>query len=218
MKKAFNFVMCMWAIITIASCNSKSKSEDEDSDIHIVNIHTDSTLYGICGPNSTKDTFFFITESEDTLKLVLKEETSLKGSLIEGNRLAVVLQESQKDVAVSVINISQLLGEWVEPNPIEEGALEGVQLLEGGAATSINSRSTFYKSWNIYNGKLVLVSTGSDFASSEEMVDTFSITLLTQDSLRLKGIEYQFFFGKNKGEKKQRFNEEYMDSMTAVDL
>lgn len=217
MKKAFNFVICMWVVTIVAGCHSKSKSDDEDG-IHIVDINADSTMYGLCGPNSTKDTLFFITENEDTLKLVFKEETSLKGTLVEGNRLAVVLEESQKNVAVSVINISQLMGEWVEPNPIEEGALEGMQLLEGGAATSINSRSTFYKSWNIYNGKLVLTSTGSDFASSEEMVDTFSITLLTQDSLRLKGLEYQFFFGRNKGEKKQHFNEEYMDSMTAVDL
>mgnify|MGYP003109891911 CR=1 FL=1 len=49
-----------------------------------------------------------------------------------------------------------LVGDWVESNPIDEREVQGIKLLEGGNAKSINMATLIYLKWWVHDGHLFL--------------------------------------------------------------
>src|SRR5574344_125428 len=71
-------------------------------------------------------------------------------------------------------------------------SVQGFKLQEGGIASSINMSTLTYKTWKMFNGKLLLTSVSEGSGSPEEGTDTFSIKTLGPDSLVVSNSETTF--------------------------
>lgn len=79
-----------------------------------------------------------------------------------------------------------LIGDWVEPNPIDADELQGIELLKNGKAKSINMETMKYTKWYITEGKLALVakSIGVHTSSIDTMI--YTVARLNDKELILK--------------------------------
>jgi len=188
----------------VSSCGNKNKGANFENDtIDIGDLpNTDKTLYGvIVGDGTSMNELQVLTDSGDTLNISItyaKDNGLQLGGLDAGERVAVMVKEEEgQKIATEVVNINSLLGIWLMPNPMDGSDFVGMVLKEGGIAESVNQSSLFYKSWKIFNGKLVLVADhegGGDF----EEVDTFRIKALGPDSLVIQGEEDLFEYKRSK--------------------
>ena len=82
------------------------------------------------------------------------------------------------------INYNDVLpGSWVEPNPINKNEVQGIEILKGGEAKSINMATLLYKNWWVENDKLFLVA--ESIGNHTSSVDTTSYTISNIDSTSL---------------------------------
>ena len=200
------FAWCaMAAMTTFAACTGgggKAEQQNYDDEDATPGIDVqDKTVYGICGSGTSMNTLMLITDNNDTLELSTaecKEQGRLFGGLSLGDKLAVMTEKRDgEDVATLVINMSTMLGKWVEPSPLDGNTMTGIELREGGIAVSINQDLRVYKSWRIFNGRLVLLSYGDDTIDGGlEEVDTFDIQNLGSDSLVVFNGEDGFIFSR----------------------
>lgn len=88
-------------------------------------------------------------------------------------------------------NSGSVIGSWVEPVPGLEGQVQGVNLEEGGVASSVNMATLVYENWK-QEGKLLILS-GKSIGNGQTILftDTMEIKKLTADSLILdnKGVD-----------------------------
>lgn len=77
-------------------------------------------------------------------------------------------------------------GKWVEPIPGMESQVQGINLEEGGKASSINMATLQYENWS-KNGDMLILS-GKSIGNHETISfsDTLIIEKLTKDELTLK--------------------------------
>ena len=102
------------------------------------------------------NTLQMITDSGDTLKLNISRANEMGkvfGGLQTSDRLAVVPDSSCR-MALQVINLNTLMGDWVMPDPIDGSAEVGIRIKEGGIAESIDQSVIVYRTWKIFNGDL----------------------------------------------------------------
>ena len=187
--------------LTMASCGNKSQQATSDTDsVQTTAQVKDNTLYGICGEGTAMNTLQLITDNNDTLDIFItdaKDNGTVLGGLQCGDRLAVMAKkDGDMYNAQEVINLNTLLGNWMMPNPIDGSDYVGIRLKEGGIAESINQSSTFYKTWKIFNGKLILTAQ-RDGGGDEEELYSFNIVKLGSDSLCIKGSEDKFEFSRS---------------------
>ena len=187
------------ALLAMTACKKEGASSSENS-FQIVGMESDSTKYGI-SERVQRDSLLWIQNyseqgingNTDTTWVSLVGAQRL-GSLEQGHKIALLFAEGSKNKARIVIDMTELAGRWVEPDAVDEGMMHGIELQDGGAASSINSRADYYTQWRIYNGKL-LMTNSIDGRTSEEMPkDTFQITYLSQDSLRLTSTMNKYYF------------------------
>lgn len=178
--------LCSMGIAALTACGSKSNGygNDEGSNIHMIEVESDSTQYGIY-LRGNQDSIEWISEEGDTAWLI-SSYAQIFGELENGDRLAVLMNDGKANELRNVIDITQLLGRWVEPDAVEEGMMQGIELQEGGAANSINSRANHYVSWRIYNGKLLLVNTMDGMIDQDIPEDTFHIEELSKKTLKVR--------------------------------
>jgi hypothetical protein len=108
-----------------------------------------------------------------------------------------VLPNKTKTEAVIVINQNTLLGDWVMPNPIDGSSYMGVSIQKGGTAESIDQSELIYKSWRLFNGKLIFMVSLEDGIGSDE-AHVFSIVKLNRDSLIISGDDEIQEYGRQK--------------------
>ena len=179
------------AALALMGCK-KGVSGNSENSIQIVNVESDSTKYGIA-VKMQDDSLQWIIEDGDTAWICIKK-TQVLGSLSSEHRIAVLFKQGSKTDAKSVIDMTQLMGRWVEPDAVDEGMMQGMELQEGGAAASINSRANHYVSWRIYNGKLLLVNSLDGIVDHDAPEDTFYITQLSADSMRVTTTFSKHFY------------------------
>jgi hypothetical protein len=190
MKYLNSFFIALLISLLFVSCgNKKVNSYSDNTDTVAVDSQQirDKTVYGICGESTAMNTLQLITDNGDTLMLSTidaNDDNMILGGLSCNDKLAVLLN-ADKTSATQVINLTTLLGYWVEPNPIDGSNVQGVALKEGGIATSINMSTLIYKTWRMFNGKLLLTSTSEGSSNTEEGIDTFKIKSLGADSLTI---------------------------------
>jgi len=201
MKKVIFMAAALGLLIT-TGCNNKKKAPMEVIEVNDLS-NTDKTTYGVVvGGGTSMNELQMVTDSGDTLNVSLipaKDAGKNFGGLGSGDRVAVMVVDGEDGMkaAEEVININSLLGIWTMPNPLDGSDYVGVVLKEGGVAESINQSTLFYKSWKIFNGRLVLTGDregGGDF----EEIDTFDIKTLGADSLILQNGEDLFEYGRSK--------------------
>lgn len=174
-------LLCI-AILTLVACKQGGQSSNENTML-IVGQETDSTTYGIL-VSMHGDSLKMVSESGDTM-WICHNCAKKFGTPEAGHRLAVLFEQGSVVNAKNIIDITLLMGRWVEPDAVDEGMVQGIELQEGGAASSINSRSDHYVSWRIYNGKLLMRNSMEGYVDNDVPEDTLIITFLSTDSLRI---------------------------------
>lgn len=188
--KKFLFAIAAFTAITAAmtSCNGRQPANNNGGDDwRVNNILKDTTIYGFCGDGSAMNTLQIITDAGDTISInveAARTSNNVLGGYAVGDEMAV-LANADSTEALLVINKSMLNGDWVMPNPLDGSSENGLRILRGGAAESIDQSSIVYKSWRIFNGKLQIVATREDGIDMEEYL-RFDILKLTPDSLVIR--------------------------------
>ncbi len=203
MKHLNIYYLALALSLTMVGCGNKSQQSSTDADsVQNTSVQVkDNTIYGICAEGTAMNTLQLITDNNDTLEISIvdaKDKGMVLGGLQCGDRLAVMAKKGSYTYdAQEVINLNSLLGNWLMPNPIDGSDFVGLRLKDGGIAESINQSSTFYKTWRIYNGKLVLTSQ-RDGGGDDEETDTFRIEKLGPDSLCIKSPEDKFEYSRSR--------------------
>jgi hypothetical protein len=85
---------------------------------------------------------------------------------------------------------NQLLGSWVQTNPINDKEVQGFTLKNDGTAESINMATLLYKKWWTEEGKLVLITESIGNGSSSIDTTRYEIITNTNSILELKNGDY----------------------------
>ena len=215
MRKTGIMLLVAIAVLTISSCGNSTQKVPFDSG-DSVNQMVDSTLYGICGEATSMNVLQLIIDTGDTLMMDIsyaKEKGQVFGGLQAGDRMAV-LPNDDKTAAVTVINQTALLGDWVMPNPLDGSDEVGIRIKEGGVAESIEQSSIIYRTWRLVKGHLEIVLV-RDGANDMEEVYTYDLQKLTTDSLVYKDSEETYEYGRQKP--KETYGDEVKLEDTSLD-
>jgi len=160
MKKGVLLGVFMAGVLLFGSCggNNNQQYADDDDSTAVDNLTSrDRTVYGIC-----------------------------TGGLAPSDRLAVV-PDSAGHVALQVINLNALMGDWVMPDPIDGSAEVGIRIKEGGIAESIEQSVIIYRTWKIVNGELeiLLVREGG---GDEQETNRYELLMLGPDTLAYRTL------------------------------
>lgn len=189
--------------LIMAACGEKKQSdnsstmEDNQWAERAELQRRDSTIYGVCGEKSTEHTLQLISDNGDTLSLSLldaEENHKVFGDHTFGDRMAVLTNEA-KNKATWMINLNELMGDWVTPNPLDGSSVMGFSIRDGGILEGINQGVVIYKTWRVVNGKLELNSIregGGDF----EEIELYTLLYLSADSLSYRNSEQVFEYNR----------------------
>lgn len=205
MKNVFCFLTILIFAWMFASCggkksgdNTEESSESDSSWTDLAEqLRRDSTIYGVCADGTSMHTLEMISDNGDTLTLSLieaQEANKVFGSMEIGDRLAL-LADAKRSRATWVVNLNELMGDWVMPNPLDGSSVMGVGIRDGGIAEGINQGVVVYKTWRLVNGMLELNSIregGGDFEENE----LFTILYLSADSLAYRNSEEVFEYNR----------------------
>ena len=89
-----------------------------------------------------------------------------------------------------------VIGNWVEKNPINETEVQGIEIIKGGAAKSINMATLVYKNWWVKNDSLFLVE--ESIGNRTSSVDTFGYKINNVDDKQLILADKNFIKTYNK--------------------
>jgi hypothetical protein len=99
-------------------------------------------------------------------------------------------QENQKETTVApketISNEELLVGSWGEPNPINEKEVQGIEIIKGGNAKSINMATLVYSKWWTKNNQLFLVEESIGNGTSGIDTTGYEIIKVDKDSLIMK--------------------------------
>lgn len=204
--KCFNFFPIVMILLVIVACSNKPKAQSE-TEVEQVVIPSDKIVEGtILAEGTSMNNLILLTASGDTLSFSTVEcrDAGLLIGNIEGGAIAQVAytevadEENTIPTAKSVVVISDLIGSWVEPSPIEQHSYQGIKIEENGVASSINMSTLTYTGWSINKGRLVLNSESEGSGDPIECADTFNITKINKDSLVLVNPDLTLRYGKLK--------------------
>lgn len=109
-------------------------------------------------------------------------------------------EKNQKEATVvrteKISNEELLVGHWVERNPINEKEVQGIEIIKGGNAKSINMQTLVYSKWWAKNNQLLLVVESIGNHSSNIDTVAFDIIKIDNDSLILKKGNYTLKYKK----------------------
>ena len=86
----------------------------------------------------------------------------------------------------TIDNEALLVGQWVEPNPINQNEVQGIEILKGGNAKSINMATLLYSKWWTKNNQLFLVEESIGNHTSSMDTAAYEIIKIDADSLIMK--------------------------------
>ena len=182
MKKLFYITFVFVVAMLFVACNRKSGSSKTEANDSLENVaELDTTVYGVCGENTSMHHIELITDLGDTLQYTVMDDgpdaATILGGLLSGDRLAVIGYEADGErVARRVVNLTTLLGKWTSLD-------KNFEILEGGLVkNNVKAETNPWTAWKICNGKLLLNK------------DTFMINNLGADSLYLENKEGIFVY------------------------
>ena len=193
MKKSVFLGVFVAGVVLFGSCGGNKQQQYVEEDDNSTSMEDkevrDHTIYGICAAGTAMNTLQMITDSGDTLKLNISranETGKVFGGLQPSDRLAVVPDSSGR-MALQVINLNTLMGDWVMPDPIDGSAEVGIRIKEGGIAESIDQSVIVYRTWKIINGDLEiqLVREGG---GDEQEDNLYELLILGPDTLAYRTL------------------------------
>lgn len=209
-KTVLTFIAVM---AVLASCIDKGKRVPFE-EVNIGKVERDTMIYGFCINGSNRNTLQLVTDAGDTLSLGVvqaRQDSLVVGDFAPGDEVAVTVNADTTE-ATMVVNKTALHGNWIMPNPIDGSSDMGVSILKGGMAESIDQSEIIYKSWRLFNGKLIFVISREDGIGNEE-TQMFTIKKLTRDSLIVTDEEETQEYGRLRPQKEDVLDIELDDGM-----
>lgn len=185
MRKIFYLLTPIAVLIIIAAgCQNKPQTQMPADSISEEPAAPDSTVYGVCGENTSMHSLELITDAGDTLTYMFGEndDIAVVGGLLAGDRMAVVDGKpfDGEKTARKIINLTTLTGKWTSLD-------KNFEIQEGGVVVStVEAEKNPWTNWKIFNGKLILNR------------DTFDIDGLGSDSLYLENNKGIFVYKRAK--------------------
>ena len=193
MKKSVFLGVFVAGVVLFGSCGGNKQQQYVEEDDNSTSMEdkevTDRTIYGICTAGTAMNTLEMITDSGDTLKLNISRANEMGkvfGGLQPSDRLAVVPDSSGR-MALQVINLNTLMGDWVMPDPIDGSAEVGIRIKEGGIAESIDQSVIVYRTWKIFNGELE-INLVREGGGDEQEDNRYELLILGPDTLAYRTL------------------------------
>ena len=190
----FRNVFLALAVIAATACGQKRNTvvaeAEQAAAPRAAVVDKDSTVYGLCATGTQGDQLRFVTDLGVSIKLnvaAARQENKLLGGLRVGDRLAVVMNDDST-VARSVVNVSTLMGDWVQISPLDGASEVGFRVKEGGIAESIEQSDIIYRTWRVFSNRLELVWQREGGGSADEKME-YTLLYLTDDSLSIRDNE-----------------------------
>jgi len=190
----FRNVFLALAVIAATACGQKRNTvvaeAEQAAAPRAAVVDKDSTVYGLCATGTQGDQLRFVTDLGVSIKLSVaaaRQENKLLGGLRVGDRLAVVMNDDST-VARSVVNVSTLMGDWVQISPLDGASEVGFRVKEGGIAESIEQSDIIYRTWRVFSNRLELVWQREGGGSADEKME-YTLLYLTDDSLSIRDNE-----------------------------
>ncbi len=174
-------VICAAMAMLAVSCNTQPVQQSVEGTV------VDATMNNVMIVTASGDTVNISSMDADPAKVegVMPGEEVLVTYMpekIEGG-------EIKKAVGLTVIKhipAFYITGTWVEPNPIDPAAKQGLTLNEDRSATSVGMATLLFKSWDIDGDMLILKSESIGNRQTIEAIDTMHIVKIDADSLILR--------------------------------
>jgi len=208
-----SFFLAVVGLALLASCGEGNRRVPFE-ELNVAETERDTMVYGFCASGSAMNTLQIITDADDTLTLSVagaREKKMVFGGYAVGDEMAVTVNSDTTE-ATMVINKSALNGNWVMPNPIDGSSYQGISILKGGTAESIDQSNITYKSWRLFNGRLFIVASRDDGPGKDETME-FKILRLTSDSLFISDGEDVYEYGRQMIEPEEDLGIELDDGM-----
>lgn len=87
-----------------------------------------------------------------------------------------------------------IVGEWIQPVPGMEGQFQGINIKEGGDASSINMHTLVYQSWRHNGDKLTLKGESIGNGQTIQFDEVYEVEKLSGRTLILKNGEEEIRF------------------------
>jgi len=201
------------ALALLTGCMNKGANVPFE-EVNIDKVVRDTMIYGFCSRGSNSSFLQMVTDGGDTLRLNVspaRQDSLIIGGYNTGDELAVTVN-ADTTAATMVVNKTALNGNWITPNPIDGSSFMGVSILKGGTAESIDQSELIYKSWRLFNGKLLFVVAHEDGIGRDE-TQAFTIRRLTPDSLILSDEDDIYEYGRPKRVVDEKLDIELDDGM-----
>lgn len=184
MKKII-YLLAAAMIVSVAACSSKKKRVEKEE----VPEEPDSTIMVQLQKVTDDSITFTQIDAKRTRTLDYAEarrSNEVHGTLTVGDTLAVVPMFQEKR-ALSVVNVSELMGLWM----FEGGQGTGMRLNAGGAACDVGPSEVTLREWKLRNGHFILTYVPADGSDYNERADTSTIITLDKEHFNytLKGNE-----------------------------
>lgn len=184
MKKIL-FLLTGTLLLSMAACSSHKKRVAKEE----IPEEPDSTIMVQLQKVTDDSITFMQLDAQRTRTLGYAEarrNNEVHGTLTIGDTLAVVPTFKQK-LALSVVNVSELMGLWM----FENGQGTGMRLNAGGAACDVGPSEVTLREWKLRNGHFILTYVPADGSDYNEKADTSTIISLDKEhfSYTLKGNE-----------------------------
>ena len=183
-------------ILMLAGCKSDSEKNDNGEGPVIVEVNEIpqlSEVSGTIGEGTMKSYLELLADNGDTLD-IRYEDAFRGGSANPGDRVYITYQEdtlNQEYAAVVMINLNQLERPWRQFVDGEERTLH----LQADGSIVTNNMKTDYKKWKMKDAALLMTyPLNSKEHTLKEVTDTFQITMLSADTLKIahEGLETVF--------------------------
>lgn len=198
------------ALLMLMACgesNNQNNYAYVDGETEFVFIEEEEQNVSVSGIIIDKNEHLIsvLTESGDTCKFQMSHAESAHrvfGGYELDNHVVVIPGDG--DNAQELLNLSTLVGRWVYKNVAQEET--GLELIEGGGATSINYDTQNYKNWTTFGTRVVLTWSGDGSDGTSELLDTCEVRFLSQDTLKLtsqydEALEIQYYRQSNKNDR-----------------
>lgn len=183
MKKARNLIALL-ALCALAGCKPTPKEQPQNAveeDTVVVTIVPDSTLWGRLGEDTGMSTLQFITNRGDTMDIYRTNQYTGEDGLLLGeirdlkDRFAITVAADGESL-LTAVNVSQLMQRW----QTEKGRMT----IENDG--TVTSQDLPYRSWQLWNGHILLTSMQQTEYSTVSRTDTMDIVTLDRDSLIIR--------------------------------
>ena len=221
--RVFIWLIALIGFSACQSKSGQTTEQENVDSLTVAPTEEEKTITGVVGDASMHnfmlvtlegDTLFVSTmdqepgdvsgfESGDTVRVDYIEEEEEPGSSTIPTAKKVTRKMKKKMLAATLLtsllaacggNSTSIVGAWVEPVPGMEGQVQGINIEEGGIASSVNMATLVYESWKQEGDQLVLTGKSIGNGQTIEFADTMAIKKLTPDSLILdnQGMEIRY--------------------------